>query len=46
MEREGVVSNVDITVTFNALIKRYDIEQRVVRIMNKKRRGVNKVKDK
>ncbi len=44
MEREGIVSNVDLAVTFNALIKEYDIEQSVVWINNKKRRENSKAK--
>jgi len=44
MEREGIVSNVDLNVTFNALIRDYNIEQSAVWINNKKRRECNKIK--
>lgn len=46
MERSGIVSNVDLVVTFNTLIKEYDIEQSAVWLNNKKRRENSKNKGK
>ncbi len=44
MEREGIVSNVDLEKSYNALIEEYDIEQSAVWINNKKRKEVKKGK--
>lgn len=44
IEREGIVSNVDLEKNYNALIKDYNIEQSTVWINNKKRREGKKVK--
>ena len=46
MERRGIVSNVDLVVTFKALIKEYDIEQSVVWLNNKKLKENSKNKGK
>jgi hypothetical protein len=44
IEREGIISNVDLEKSYNALIKDYNIEQSAVWINNKKRREGKKVK--
>ena len=44
MEREGIVSNVDLEKSYNVLIKEYDIEQSAVWINNKKRKEDKKGK--
>ena len=44
MEREDIVSNVDLEKSYNALIKEYDIEQSAVWINNKKRKEDKKGK--
>ncbi len=44
MEREGIVSNVDLEKSYNAWIKEYDIKQSAVWINNKKRKEDKKGK--
>lgn len=44
IEREGIISNVDLEKSYNALIKDYNTEQSAVWLNNKKRREDKKVK--